>query len=149
MSDKTRLLHEADEAFGDLRQAIDGLDDARLARIWLGSWGVREILIHISGWHEEMIQALARIGRGEPAYATGTYEDFDAWNARFVDAAHGVKTSDVVARVESSHREFVRAAGAVPEQRFEDAKGVLDGCGTAHYREHAGQIRAWRQKEST
>ena len=149
MSDKARLLQEADEAFGDLRQAIDGLDDARLARAWLGTWGVREILIHISGWHEEMIPALARIGRGEAAYPTGTYEDFDAWNARFVDAAHGVKMSDVVARVESSHREFLRAAGAVPEQHFEDAKGVLDGCGTAHYREHAGQIRAWRQKEST
>ena len=149
MSDKARLLHEADEAFGELRQAIDGLDDARLTRVWLGTWGVREILIHITGWHEEMLPALARVARGEPPYAPGTYDDFDAWNARFVEDKRGVKMGDVLAQLDASHRDFMRAAGAVSEQRFDDAKSLLDGCGTAHYREHAGQIRAWREKEST
>jgi hypothetical protein len=149
MSDQARLLQEADEAFGDLRQAVDGLDEARLTRVWLGSWSIREILIHISGWHEEMAPALARVARGEPPYPAGTYDDFDAWNARFVDAKRGAKVAEAVAELERSHREFLRAAGAVPEQRFDEAKGLLEACGTAHYREHAGQIRAWRQTEST
>ena len=149
MSDQARLLHEADEAFGDLRQAIDGLDDARLTRVWLGTWSIREILIHISGWHREMIPALARVARGEEPYPAGTYDDFDNWNARFVDAGRGVKVAEVIAQLEASHRDFVRAAGAVPEPRFAVAAGLLDGAGTGHYREHAGQIRAWRQKEST
>ena len=149
MSDKARLLQEADEAFGELRQAIDGLDDARLTRVWLGTWGVREILIHISGWHQEMIPALARVARGEEAYPAGTYDDFDNWNARFVDRKRGVKMADVLAQLEASHRDFVRAAGAVPDQHFTVARDMLDGAGTGHYREHAGQIRAWRQKEST
>ena len=149
MSDKARLLQEADDAFGDLRQAIDGLDDARLTRVWLGTWGVREILIHISGWHQEMIPALARVARGEEAYPAGTYDDFDNWNARFVDRKRGVKMADVLAQLEASHRDFVRAAGAVPDQHFGVARDMLDGAGAGHYREHAGQIRAWRQKEST
>jgi hypothetical protein len=149
MSDKGRLLQEAEEAFGDLRQAIDGLDDARLTRVWLGTWSIREILIHISGWHQEMIPALARVGAGETAYPDGTYEDFDNWNARFVDARRGVKVADVIARLEASHRDFLRAADAVPDERFDSATGLLEGCGTAHYREHAGQIRAWRQQAST
>ena len=149
MSDKPRLLQEADEAFGDLRQAIDGLDDARLTRVWLGTWGIREILIHITGWHQEMIPALARVARGEEAYPAGTYDDFDNWNARFVDRTRGVKVPDVLTQLEASHRDFVRAAGAVPDQHFAVASGLLDGAGTGHYREHAGQIRAWRQKEST
>jgi len=149
MSDKARLLQEADETFGELRQAIDGLDDARLTRVWLGTWGVREILIHISGWHQEMIPALARVARGEEAYPAGTYDDFDNWNARFVDRKRGVKMADVLAQLEASHRDFVRAAGAVPDQHFGVARDMLDGAGAGHYREHAGQIRAWRQKEST
>ena len=149
MSDKEMLLREADEAFAELRRAIDGLTDDEMRQAWLGSWGVREILIHISGWHEEMIPALVRIARGEPPYPAGTYDDFDNWNARFVDARRGAKLSEIVARVATSHRDFVRAAGAVPDERFDDVKGMLDGCGTAHYREHAGQIRAWREKEST
>ena len=58
MSDKTTLLREADEAFAELRQAIDGLGEAPMRQVWLGTWGVREILIHISGWHRAMVPAL-------------------------------------------------------------------------------------------
>jgi hypothetical protein len=148
MSDKARLLQEADEAFGDLRQAIDGLDDARLTRVWLGTWSIREILVHVSGWHREMIPALARVGRGEEPYPAGTYDDFDNWNARFVDARRGVKVAEVLAQLEDSHRDFVRAVAAVPDAHFTAAAGLLDGAGTGHYREHAGQIRAWRQTDS-
>jgi hypothetical protein len=149
MSDKGRLLQEADEAFDDFRQAIDGLDDARLTRVWLGTWSIREILIHISGWHREALPALARVARGEAPYPPGTYDDFDAWNARFVEARAGVKVADVLAELDASHREFARAAGAVPDDRFAAARELVEGIGGGHYREHAAQIRTWRQKEST
>lgn len=147
MSDKARLLHEAEDTFGELRQLIDGLDDGRLTRVWLGTWSIREILIHITGWHQEMIPALARVARGEAPYASGAYDDFDAWNARFVEARAGVKASDVVAELDSSHRDFVRAAEAVPEARIDDARALIEGTGSGHYREHAAQIRAWRQQD--
>jgi hypothetical protein len=148
MSDTGRLLHEAEDAFGARRQAIDGLDDARLTRVWLGTWSIREILIHVSGWHREMIPALARVARGEAPYASGAYDDFDAWNARFVDARAGVKLSDVLAELDSSHRDFVRAVRGVPEARLADARALIEGAGAGHYREHAAQIRAWRQQEA-
>ena len=97
MSDKATLLQDADLAFGELRGAIHGLTDEDMGRVWLGSWGVREILIHISGWHDEMATALGRVAKGDAPYPKGTYDDFDAWNARFVDQKAGVKTADVVA----------------------------------------------------
>ena len=147
MSDKARLLQEAEDAFSGLRQAVDGLDDGRLTRVWLGTWGVREILIHISGWHHEMIPALGRVARGEAAYPAGTYDDFDAWNARFVEAKRGVKLADVRAELAASHRDFVAAAAAVPDEHWASggvAREVFNGAGPGHYREHAGQIREWR-----
>jgi hypothetical protein len=149
MSDKTRLLQESDEAFLDLRQSIDGLDDGRLTRVWLGTWSIREILIHITGWHREMLPALGRVARGEPAYPAGTYDDFDAWNARFVEAKAGVKVADVLAQLDASHRDFVRAVGAVPDAELGAARDLIEGTGAGHYREHAAQIRAWREKESS
>jgi hypothetical protein len=149
MSDKTRLLQESDEAFLDLRQSIDGLDDGRLTRVWLGTWSIREILIHITGWHREMLPALARVARGEPAYPAGTYDDFDAWNARFVAAKAGVKVADVLAQLDASHHDFVRAAGAVPDAELGAARDLIEGTGAGHYREHAAQIRAWREQESS
>ena len=151
MSDKARLLQEAEDEFEALRQAVDGLDDVRLTRVWLGTWSVREILIHISGWHQEMIPAFGRVARGEAACPAGTYDDFDAWNARFVDRKAGVKVLDVLNDVEASHRAFMRAAGSVPDPHFAPggaACELFEGVGPAHYREHAAQIRQWREKES-
>ena len=148
MSDKERMLKDTGDAFGELRRSVDGLSDEAMSRVWLGEWGVREILIHISAWHEEMVPALARIAKGEAAYAAGTYDDFDAWNARFVQARAGVKPADVLAELETSYRAFIDAAAATPEAHFAPggaARDPFDGAGAAHYREHAAQIRGWRE----
>jgi Protein of unknown function (DUF1706) len=148
MSDKGTLLRDADAAFTELRGAVEGLSDEEMQRVWLGRWGVREILIHISGWHEEMIPVLGRVAKGAAGYPAGTYDDFDAWNARFVDRKTGVKCADVLAELEASHRAFLAAAASVPESHFEPggtAREPLEGAGAAHYREHAAQIRQWRR----
>ena len=147
MSDKDKLLREADEAYAELRQAIEGLSDDEMRQIWLGSWGVRDILIHISGWHEVATPALGHIARDE-APSSGTYDDFDAWNARFVIQKTGVKTSDVLAELDVSHKNFVEAARAMPDQHFQagkPARETFENNGPGHYREHAAQIREWRR----
>jgi hypothetical protein len=148
MSDKATLLRDADLAFGELHRAIDGLTEDQMRDVWLGTWGVREILIHISGWHEVMTPALERIAEGEPPYPPGAYDDFDAWNARFVEQKRGVKVADILARLDATHREFVEAATGVPEPLLAPggaARDTFDGSGPGHYREHAAQIRAWRE----
>jgi hypothetical protein len=117
----------------------------------LGSWGVREILAHIAGWHHEMIPALQHVAQGEPPYPPGTYDDFDAWNARFVERRHGVKATDILAELAASHRELVAAASALSDEHFAPgatARELIDGVGAQHYREHAAQIRAWRHAAS-
>ncbi|HUM14223.1 MAG TPA: ClbS/DfsB family four-helix bundle protein [Candidatus Nitrosotalea sp.] len=152
MSDKAALLREAAQAFGELRESIQGMSDDEMRRVWLGSWGVREILIHISGWHDEMAPALGRIAKGEAAYPAGTYDDFDAWNARFVDRKSSVKTADVLAELEASHRAFLAAAAAVPDRLFAPGGGArepFEGAGAGHYREHTAQIRQWRQAKAS
>jgi len=151
MSDKETMLRQAEEAFAELRRAVDGLTDEETRRVWLGSWGVREILIHISGWHEAMISAFGNIAKGEAPYPPGTYDDFDAWNARFVDRKSGVKSADVLAELDLTRRLLVGAAAALPEAHFAPGGGArdpFDGAGAGHYREHAAQIRAWRRRSS-
>jgi Protein of unknown function (DUF1706) len=148
MGDKDKALRDADEAHGELRQAIAGLGEAQISQVWLGTWGVREILIHISGWQREMIPALARIGRGERPYPDGvSYDDADQWNARFVEARKGATASEVLAELEASHRDFVGAAASLAEEHFAPgatARELFEGAGSEHDREHAAQIRQWR-----
>jgi uncharacterized protein DUF1706 len=147
MSDKQKLLQEAQKGHAELQQSFAGLDDAQAGRVWLGTWGVREIVGHASGWLQAMKPALERIGRGEPPYPAGTYDDYDAWNAKFVDARRGIKIHDLGAELERSHREFIAAAEALPDEHFAagaTARGVVEGTSAQHYAEHAAQIREWR-----
>ena len=149
MHGKHELLGETEAAYTELRQAVDGISEARMNEPWLGTWGAREILIHVSGWHREMIPALGRIGRGQAPYPEGvSYDDFDAWNARFVDAKRGVKVADVLAELSASHRDFMAAAAALSEEHLAAggaARELFAGTGPLHYREHAAQIRQWRE----
>jgi len=149
MDDKKKLLAEADEAYGELQKAVADVDERQASAVWLGTWGVREILVHITGWEREMVPAFARIGRGEAAYPAGTYDDFDAWNARFVEERKGVKLADVLVELETTHRDFIRAADALPAAAFATggaARDLFEGTGPQHYREHAGQIREWHAR---
>ena len=147
MSDKAHLLRDADDEFSALRRVIDGLTGEEMLRVWLGSWSIREIVAHISGWHRAMIPAFERIARGEEPYPAGTYDDFDAWNARFVEERVGMKLDDVLAELVDSQRDFVKTAATLPEASFAPdgaARSLFDGAGPGHYREHLGQIREWR-----
>lgn len=149
MGDKEKVLQETSEAYGELREAVSGLDEAQVRAVWLGTWSVREILIHISAWDREMAPAFDRIGRGEPGYPVGTYDDFDAWNARFVDAGTHAGTPEILADLEAAHRGLVVAAAALGDEHFamgSPARDLLDGTGANHYREHAAQIREWRAR---
>ena len=148
MADKEKVLVDAGEAYGELREAVAGLDEAQTREVFLGTWGVKEILIHISAWDREMAPALGRLGRGEEAYPAGTYDDFDTWNTRFVEAGRSTKPAEILADLETSHRALVTAAAALGDEHFAagtPARELLEGTGAKHYREHAGQIREWRR----
>jgi hypothetical protein len=148
MGAKQDLLSEAEAAYTELREAADSVPDARMTETWLGSWGAREILVHISGWHREMIPAFQRLARGQAPIPEGvSYDDFDAWNVRFVEARRDAKVADVRAELAASHHDFVAAASALADEHLAPggaAHELFTGAGPAHYREHAGQIREWR-----
>jgi hypothetical protein len=148
---KQELLREAETEFAALEAAIAGLDEPQLTRVAFGEWGVREALVHISGWHREMTPVLQRLARGEKPIPDGvSYEDPDAWNARFVAARRGVAVAAVLRELDASHRDFMAAATAVPDERFAPGKTatkIVDLNGPHHYREHAAEIRAWRARE--
>jgi hypothetical protein len=149
MGAKQDLLRRAEEEFDGLKAAIKGLDDAEMRRVWLGTWGVREIVAHITGWHRELIPAIERVGRGEAAHADGAYDDADAWNARFVAASRGLTPAALLDELDRSHRELVRVASRLPDEEFVEGKtapGLVDGVAGGHYQEHAAQIREWRQR---
>jgi hypothetical protein len=149
MGAKQELLQRAEQEYDGLKGAIKGLDDAEMREVWLGTWGVREIVAHITGWHRETNPALERLARGEPAHAEGAYDDSDGWNARFVAARQRLTCATLLDDLDRSHRDLVRAASTLPDEEYADGKtapGLVDGVAGGHYQEHAAQIREWRQR---
>lgn len=150
-NDKETLLRELDDEFESLAASFRGLAEEELTRVWLGSWSVREILIHVSGWHREMTGAMERLARGERPTPEGTdYSDADAWNARFVQAARGWPVAQVVQDLHATYASYRRAAEALPEDRFAPGRTLdrlLHASGIDHYRVHSAQIQEWRQRQ--
>ena len=149
MSEKTTLLSEAETEFTLFKRAIAGLDEAQMRQVWLGTWSARDIVAHISGWQREMGPALERIARGERPIAEGvSYEDVDAWNGRFAEAKKAAPTADILRELDASHAAFMRAAAAVPDERYVPGKTthkIVDLNSRHHYQEHRGQVEAWRK----
>jgi hypothetical protein len=141
------MIETTEQEYAKLRAAVDGLDERRMTEAWLGTWGVQEIMAHIAGWHREMVPALERLACGEPPYADGAYDDFNRWNSQFVNARRTMKTAEIVAEADAAHRDLVRAVARLSEAQLAEgqvARGLVDGVGPGHYREHAAQIVEWR-----
>ena len=148
MSHKQELLVRAVQEYMAFHEALDGLNEEHLVEAWLGTWSVKDIVAHIVGWHREMGPALERIARGErPLPESVSYDDVDAWNAKFVAAMRETEVTDALLELDKSHAYFMKAADAVPEARFQPDKTaykIVDLNSAHHYREHGDHIRAWR-----
>jgi hypothetical protein len=148
MSRKADLLNDAALQFRAFHEAIHGLNEEQLTEAWLGTWSIRDIIAHISGWQRELTPALERLARGQRPFPEGvSYDDVDAWNARFAAAKREVEVTDVLLELGRSHERFLHAAAQVPEERYAPDKTVwkiVDLNSAHHYREHGEEIRAWR-----
>ena len=145
---KDELLNEAAREYKALHEALQGLNETQMTEVWLGTWSVRDIVAHIAGWHQEMAPALERLARGERPIRDGvSYDDVDAWNARFAAHAKDREVADLLLELDRSHEDFMQAAARVPADRWPPGKTtyrIVDDNTAHHYREHADQIRAWR-----
>jgi hypothetical protein len=145
---KDDLLNEAARQYKAFHEAIQGLNEEHLTEPWLGTWSVKEIVAHIAGWHRELIPALERLARGGRPVPEGvSYDDVDAWNAKFAAAAHDTSASDMLLTLDKSHEDFMHAAAQVPAERYEPnrtAYRIVDLNSAHHYKEHGEQIREWR-----
>ncbi len=145
---KQSAVSDARFAFGELVAAVDGMDDGALSTVFVGEWGVKQILAHIGGWQRLNGEMMERMARGEHPIPDGEdYGDDDAWNARFAAEASAGSGADAVRALRESFARFIAAAEALPEERFEDgrfAAQMLAGNGVAHIEEHLPAIVEYR-----
>ena len=152
--DKQTALKQLSDEFDKLLAAVDGLDDRAMTTKFYGEWAVKDILAHISGWHHLMTDAMERMTRGEKPTPEGVdYSDADAWNAKFASAVSAIGPRTVLATWQQTHMNYVKAAQALPDDRFGESDGkpktanrLIETSGFGHYREHLPAILEFRAK---
>jgi hypothetical protein len=143
--DKQSTINEVQGAYNELLATVSKLDDAAMTTRFYGDWNVKDIIAHIAGWQHTMTGAMERMARGELPTPEGVdYSDADAWNAKFVAAMEPQNPSTVLADLKQSFANYLRAASALPADRFGEGKTVnrlLEASGYGHYREHLPAIK--------
>jgi hypothetical protein len=147
--DKQETIGKVREGFAELLASVQGLDERAMSRVFYGDWAVKDLLAHISGWQHEMTRSMERMARGERPTPEGVdYSDADKWNASFALAMKPQNASTVVADLQQSFANYVRAAEAIPGDRYGEGKTInrlLETSGYGHYEEHLPAIREYRK----
>ncbi|MGH2681984.1 MAG: ClbS/DfsB family four-helix bundle protein [Actinomycetota bacterium] len=139
---KEELIREEDQAWADLRTAVQGLsDDLVLEDGYQPKWSVKDLLAHLACWMAEGAQALQRM-------RLDTYRreelDEDVMNARFWEACRHLDLHDVWAQLHSARGRMLEELDLLAEDRLDEhAASWFRDNGAHHYREHLPRLRAW------
>ena len=149
MGDKEKALQEAGEAYEELREAVRGLDDDQSRAVWLGTWGRGRFSSTSRAGTGNWLRHSPGSSGASLRTPAGAYDDYDAWNARFVEEGKHAAHHEILADLESTHRGLLAAARRSRRRAFRHGRPgpeLLDGIGPKHYREHTAQIRQWRSE---
>jgi hypothetical protein len=123
--------------------AFAGLTAEQLAAPGLaGDWSARELAIHLEAWFRVALQSI-------PIFAAGNrreeeYDDFDAWNQRFVAEGESLSAEDAVERLRGTYGTLLAYLQELPADLFERHAifDTIEGVSWGHFGEH--YYDAWR-----
>jgi uncharacterized protein (TIGR03083 family) len=148
MSDKQQVIADCRAAYGEFRAAVEGLTEEQMIRPFMDGWGVREVVGHIAGWHDQMTLGFQRMAQGQRPTPEGVnWNDTQGFNDRFAREVAGRRAADLLAELDAKVTAMIAALEALPDDRFGEGKTanrMAAGAGYEHFREHAEQIRAAR-----
>jgi hypothetical protein len=147
---KSKVLADLAAAHMDFKESIRGIPEDKLTVTMLGEWSAKDVIAHISSWDEMATLDVRRIGRGHvPFLAAFREADVDQWNAFLMRGRKLFPPAQVFHELEERHDTLVEALEAIPEAMFQQGSMVANFLAVAvyHYRDHAGHIREWRERE--
>jgi len=148
MTAKDDAFAGVEKVYVEFRDLIAMLPDEAYSEVFAGDWDLDRILAHMAGWYRELAPEFAKIVAGNPT-PSGTWQDFDAWNAKFAAATqHGMAALD---DFDMAFHEFYAAAKAIPDEQWgtgADGKplpvpALFESLVTEHTAEHRPDIERW------
>jgi hypothetical protein len=134
-----------DEAWRQFRGAVDAIPGEYLdLRLQVGGWTRKQMLAHISVWHDLTVQRLNSFMQTGQAATLSEHED--VINARAARAAEGRTAGEIMQNIDDSYRRLYRLIGRLSNDQLQAHDGwagaVIAGNTYDHYREHRADLKA-------
>lgn len=148
---KQEFLDQMRAGRAALDAATSGMTEEQITQdIVAGEWTVKDILAHLAAWQGEAQLAAERVAAGQSdGYLIE--EGIDEWNRRRVDERRRLPLVDVIQEYNETYEALLaaldRCADGVPPHcpNLWEPDGNLWWL-TSHASEHAGIIRAYRER---
>ena len=157
-SAKGDIEREMVHAWEALASAVDSFSETETEQPGvIEGWSVKDLLGHIAFWADKAAADLEAIAGGKPedVVVPGGEKAVDEWNERERQSRAGRPLADMREEWLESFQKAMDALAAFPAERLqENVKGstVLErfaGDTYEHYREHFGDLSAWRRQLET
>jgi hypothetical protein len=139
-----------EQSRSELASAIQGLPDDKMTVPLADDWSAKDIMGHITAWDEVTVSDLRRIARGRlPTLAAFRESEVDSWNAFLIRPRKLFPLPQIRAEFEEARAEMADALKELPEGLLAQGQMVRNifAIMTNHEKDHARQVREWRQRE--
>jgi DinB family protein len=138
-------LRRMDDGWAAFEERVRVLGNEQLsARLGDGQWTRKQMLAHISAWHELTTNRLLKfVETGEPTGLPGD-EPGDSINARTARASEGRTTGEIVIAMTDTYRRLRRTIAALTDEQLAAHDGwaaaIIAGNSFDHYAEHIDDL---------
>ena len=113
----------------------------------VGHWSVKETLIHVAAWDEELVKIVRRYRSTGERSDYGCDEAVDRLNKQQVDDKRSLSVDHVWGHLRDTHRSLVDFLATLPSEAFGSRSYTGDWIETdaaGHYREHREDVEQWK-----
>jgi len=121
-------------------------------------WTIKELLAHLSGWDDAIIEALQAHGRGEPV-GTTVSSGIDVYNAKTVHTREALSLEQVTKEWKATHELLFQALRELPDEKFNQqlvfpwgepgTEAYLIEIFVEHDEKHASHLEKWLKNPDT
>ncbi len=143
------LVELLNNARTELLGATEGLDDDQLRRRDTDGWSVRDILAHVAMWDEMELLEIRRCVRGGASVFEHRFDEalIHQWNSIQFELRSQLPLAQVRADLDFARDELIHFVGSLAARRVPGFVSTACAVQAKHDRDHAGHIRAWRERE--
>jgi hypothetical protein len=155
---KSDVVEDLKNARADFLSALEGLTPEQMMRPGVvGFWSIKDILSHLVAWESEVVTALNQ-AQNKKMPSILKIEDIDEWNEEQYHANARRLLDPAWVDFEGVHRMLIKMIEDYNERDFTDNRRypwmegeplayLIEENATMHERDHAADIRAWRERE--